>query len=291
MSFDGWEIKKDEIVRTIDTIFQQDEERKIQDQIQRLFSMMDIQASGISETTDKTSDYQGAGIDFEVTAIHVYIPRTSDIENRIFSSGQEFGKCHFMYMYSDEDIPKLVELGEEECGQDASVFCIRQHISVYFRKIINKINSKSMQNTKNPNQVIVIDFRGAEFDAITLKKGVSWVLTGIGMSHSNLIGVIAALPMKIDSDILSEPFYFFVVNPYATHQESEVFQKLESISRVQTSRIIMPVPILTRFVSGKTISLKSPCINMPDFADFSHAGLTTWPYELDRSGIWSVIKD
>ena len=90
-------------------------------------------------------------------------------------------------------------MGSEDCDNNGSILCIRQDITLYYLKISNKINEKYLQNIKSPSQVIILDFRGAPFDSVTLKKGIISFLKKKGYDYINLIGIVATIPKNIDS--------------------------------------------------------------------------------------------
>ena len=262
--FEGWDIKEDEIVKKVDWINQKEYEKKAEnDIINELFSLLKLKGTRVSRTNFKTSDFQVDNIDFEVTVVHTYIPRTSKIENALGEMSKIFGKCHFLYMFLDQDFqPDIRLMGTEDCDNNGSILCIRQDITLYYLKIINKINEKYLQN-KSPGQVIILDFRGAPFDSLTLKKGILLLLNKKGYDYTNLIGIVVALPKEINSGILNLPTYFFIENIHYKGPDNEVRKRLLENTKVQTSVSIMPIAILITKKSSKPFSVQNPCINFP----------------------------
>ena len=98
--FEGWDINQDEIVRRVDLVTQ----REFKNDIQKLLSLLKLKSSNLSQANSKGSGYRVDNVDFEVTAIHTYIPRTSKIEKALGEMSKIFGKCHHIYMLLDPDL-------------------------------------------------------------------------------------------------------------------------------------------------------------------------------------------
>ena len=281
--FDGWEYKDDELV-LIETVEQIAEERQIQCDVKPFLDNLGIPVNRIPETSTKTSDYEGLGVDFEVSAVQLYMP--APIARELEGYAQQFGKCQYFYTYIGNDnlFPQLEKVGEVDCMESGSALCVRQHVSIYFKKLIRKLEDKSKQNTRNPSQIIVLDFRGAPFDPVSLKRAVQKILALSGKRYPSLLGILAALPMKIDSPILSPPNYFFVQNLHSTGKNPEVLSILMKTNPVQTANVITPTPIFISRVSNQNFSIDNPYTSMPEFKELAERGLTTWPYELGNAG-------
>ena len=72
--FEGWEYKDDELVQ-VETLEQQEEEEKIQRDLEPYLNNLGIPVRRIPEVlTKRTSDYEGMGVDFEVSAVQMYFP-------------------------------------------------------------------------------------------------------------------------------------------------------------------------------------------------------------------------
>jgi hypothetical protein len=288
--FDGWEYKDDELVQ-IETVNQMDEEEKIQQDVEPYLNNLGIPVRRIPEvSTNRTSDYEGMGVDFEVSAVQMYFPAV--VAKSLESYAQDLGKCQYFYTFADaNNRPQLVKLREVECMETGSALCVRQHVSLYFKKIVRKLEDKINQNTRNPNQIILLDFRGAPFDPISLKGIIRKVLDKYGQKYTSLLGIIAALPMRVDSPILSAPYFFFIQNLHSDPKNMEVLDILMKTSAVQTEKIVSPTPILIRKLSEKTFSLNNPYTNMPEFKDIALSGITTWPWQLDNKQVWQVLVE
>ena len=238
-------------------------QRDFEDDIQKFLSLLKLKRSNLSQANSKGSSYRVDNVDFEVTAIHTYIPRTSKIEKALGEMSKIFGKCHHIYMFLDPDLqPDIRIMGSEDCDNNGSILCIRQDITLYYLKISNKINEKYLQNIKSPSQVIILDFRGAPFDSVTLKKGILSLLNKRGYEYTNLIGIVAAVPKNIDSGV-EPPTYFFVENIHYKGPDNKFKERLLEITKVQTSVSIMPLAILITKKSSKPFSVQNPCINLP----------------------------
>jgi len=262
--FEGWDINQDEIVRRVDLVTQ----REFKNDIQKLLSLLKLKSSNLSQANSKGSGYRVDNVDFEVTAIHTYIPRTSKIEKALGEMSKIFGKCHHIYMFLDPSLqPDIRIMGSEDCDNNGSILCIRQDITLYYLKISNKINEKYLQNIKSPSQVIILDFRGAPFDSVTLKKGIISFLKKKGYDYINLIGIVATIPKNIGFGILGPPTYFFVENIYYKGPDNKVKERLSEITKVQTSVSIMPLAILITKKSSVPFSVQNPCINLPSLEE------------------------
>jgi hypothetical protein len=227
-----------------------------------LLSFLKHNGMKVSKANSKT--YLVDNVDLQVSAINTYIPRTSKIEKALGEMSKIFGKCHHLYMFLDPDLqPDIRLLGTEDCDDSGSILCIRQDITLYYLKIINKIKEKYSQNTQSHNQVIVLDFSGAPFDPIILKKGIVSLLDKRGYDFTRLIGIVSILPKNLDSGTLGPSTYFFVENVHYKGPENEIKQRLLGISKVQTSVSIMPLAIIITKKSSEIFSVQNPCINTP----------------------------
>jgi hypothetical protein len=270
----NWEFTKDEIINKVDLVTQKQAERRIQNQVKNIFNSLQININRISETSIRTSDYEGPDLDIEVTAVHQYLPRIKDVEKAIRENKENNGQCTYSYIYLDDSKkPVFRIIKQTKLNENASILIIRQHFSMYKRKIISKIDDKYRQNTTNPNQIIVLDFRTAPFDNVTIKKGIHNMFLSSGQDYSQLIGIIAAVPKEIDSKILDEPEYFFIQNTHVNSVNVHNLNKLLSISKIQTSYNIMPMAIFVNFRYNIEIPIDE-CINSyPDIQELEKMGL------------------
>jgi hypothetical protein len=261
--FEGWNLGQDEIVRKVDVTDKKESEKKIQNAVSELISFLEHNGIKVSRTNSKAADYLVNDVDLKVSAVDTYIPRTSKIEKALGELSKIFGKCHHLYMFLDPDLQPDVRItGTEDCDESGSVLCIRQDITLYYLKIINKIKETYIQNTENHNQVIVLDFSGAHFDPVTLKKGIASLLDKRGYDYARLLGIVSILPKNIDSGALGPFTYFFVENVHYKGSDTKVKQSLLEITKVQTSVLIMPLAILITKKSAE-FPLQKLCINTP----------------------------
>jgi hypothetical protein len=172
-----------------------------------------------------------------------------------------------MYLGSNNNNPRFKILSEEKCDPSCSVLCLRQHVSVYRPKIINKIQNKSYQSKNYPEHTLILDFRTAQFDAISLSKEISAILRDIGEQYPSLVGIIFALRKKAtESRVTEEPFYHFVSNPYSRSINFDIMDKLNDLAisaglkLAQVIQVMLPIII---YKSGFGFSVSNLCINGP----------------------------
>jgi hypothetical protein len=176
----------------------------------------------------RTPDYGNTQLSFEATTIHPYFPRLDEINKTIVDLQNNLGNCYHAYIYSDFNNKPLFKIvSKEKCDTSCSILCLRQHVSIYRNKIINKIEDKSYQSENYLKHVLVLDFRTTHFDPVSLSKEMYVILQGIGEQYPSLIGIIFAIPKKgTKSDIIQEPLYCFVSNPNSESINSALLNKL-----------------------------------------------------------------
>jgi hypothetical protein len=261
--FEGWDMNQDEIVRREDLVNEKELERKIENAMSELLSFMEYDGMRVSRAYSKAG-YVVNDVEFKVSVVDTYIPRTSKIEKALGELSKIFGKCHHLYMFLDPDLqPDIRIIGTEDCDDSESILCIRQDVTLYYLKIINKIKESYIKNTENNSQVIVLDFSGAHFDPVMLKKGIVSLLDKRGYDYPRLIGIVSVLPKHFDSGALGPFTYFFVANVHYNGTDKKVKQRLLEITKVQTSVSIMPSAILITRKSSGIFPVRNPCINMP----------------------------
>jgi hypothetical protein len=264
MTPENWHIRiKDSEITFIDKLLTgPDVEAKVESDVKNLLLSQGIEAKKIPEKAVRTPDYGNMEITFEVTAIHPYFPRIDEIDKTIVDLQSNLGNCYHAYVYSDSDNkPVFKIISKEKCDASCSILCLRQHVSIYRKKIVNKIEDKSYQNENYLDHVLVLDFRTAHFDSVSLSKEISVILQKIGEQYTSLIGIIFAIPKNgIKFDIL-QPLYHFVPNPYSESVNSEILNKLNNIDRPSTSELIQMLIPLIIYKSGIGFSTTSPCIN------------------------------
>jgi hypothetical protein len=261
--FEGWDMNQDEIVRREDLGNKKELERKIENVMSELLSFMEYDGMRVSRAYPKVG-YLVNDVEFKVSVVDTYIPRTSKIEKALGELSKIFGKCHHLYMFLDPDLqPDIRIIGTEDCDDSVSILCIRQDVTLYYLKIITKIKESYIQNSENNSQVIVLDFSGAHFDPVMLKKGIVSLLDKRGYDYPRLIGIVSVVPKHLDSGALGPFTYFFVANVHNKGTDKKVKQRLLEITKVQTSVSIMPSAILITRKSSGIFSVPNPCINMP----------------------------
>lgn len=269
-----WQFGQDDIVILVDLITQKEAEKQIQNQVRGIFDSLQININRISETDFRTSDYSGPELDIEVTALHQYLPRIPDVEKAIRENKENMGQCTYAYLYMDgSKKPIFKKIKQTNFNENTSILIIKPHFPIYEKKIINKIDDKYNQNTTNPNQVIVLDFRTAPFDNVTAKKGISNILLNYGQDYRQLIGIIAAVPKKVDSKVLDEPEYFFIQNTHVNSTNTDNLTKLLRISEVQTSYRFMPAAIFVKFRYNTEIPIGECIDGYPDIHELEKMGL------------------
>ncbi|HYA83215.1 MAG TPA: hypothetical protein VEH06_07170 [Candidatus Bathyarchaeia archaeon] len=165
-------------------------------------------------------------------------------------------------------------LFKEKCDPSCSILCLRQHVSVYRKKIINKIDDKSHQSEDYPAHVLVLDFRTAHFDSVSLSKEIYAILHDVGKQYPSLVGIVFGIPNEaIASDIIQEPVYHYISNPSSNFINSVISDKLNKISRPSTSDLVqMMIPIII-YKSGIVFSARNLCLNGPTIKELYNLGL------------------
>jgi hypothetical protein len=199
---EDWEINRneDEIeIRWIDVLTEKELEQQVEADVTNLFKSLEITVNKIdrSEQGQKTSDYGGMDVDFEVTIVQSYTRGIEAIEKAWDFLEKNIGTCYCAYIYSDSTTGKPVfKLLSEEKGwvKGLSMLCLRQHVSIYHKKIAKKIETKYQQHTTNQYQIIVLDFRITPFNPSSLRNEISKLLQEIGEDYHYLLGIIFAFP-------------------------------------------------------------------------------------------------
>lgn len=189
------QVKDNEYVRTTDLLTAKQIEKHIENSAPLFFQKLGINAERIKEIKERTPDYSSNGIEFEVTAIHTYLPKNTDIDNLI-KTHEERHSLICAYLYSERGMPKFKIIRQKHLENDLSILCLRHHISLYESKIFNKIDDKYHQSS-GKDQIIIMDFRLAHFDPLSLKRGITKVLTERCMDFPSLIGIIVNIPKKL----------------------------------------------------------------------------------------------
>jgi hypothetical protein len=209
MSAENWHIRiEDSEITFIDNLLPgPDVEAKVESDVKSFLLSLGIEAKKIPEKAVRTPDYENMEIVFEVTTIHPYFPQLDEIDKIIVDLQNNLGKCYHAYIYSDSNNkPVFKIIFKEKCDVSCSILRLRQHISIYRNKIMRKIEDKSYQSENYLAHVLVLDFRTAHFDSVSLSKEISIILHEIVEQYPSLIGIIFAIPKNgIKSDIFREP--------------------------------------------------------------------------------------
>ena len=263
---EDWEINRneDEIeIRWIDMLTEKELEQQVEEDITKLFKSLGITANEIarSKQGEKTSDYGGMNVDFEVTIVQSYIRGIDAIEKAWDFLEKNIGTCYCAYIYTDSTTGQPVfKLLCEEKGwvKGLSMLCLRQHVSIYHKKIANKIETKYRQHTTNQYQIIVLDFRITPFNPSSLRDEISKVLQEIGEDYHYLLGIIFALPKTISSSPFESPNYFYACNPYLDPPKAlnEKLKNIETVVDDPTLRIMpmLPLPVIPHTQEEHVIS-------------------------------------
>lgn len=147
-------------------------------------------------------------------------------------------------------------------------------MSVYRNKIINKIEDKSYQSEDYPAHVLVLDFRTAHFDSVSLSKEIYATLQDIGEQYPSLVGIVFGIPKEaIASDITQEPAYHYISNPHSKFINSDISDKLNKVSRPSTSDSIQVMIPFIIYKSGLGFLARNLCVNGPTIKELYNLGL------------------
>ena len=263
-------IKDDEYIKENDVLTSKQIEKHVEKSVPSFFQTLGIDVWKIKETNERTPDYSSNDLDIEVTAMHQYLPHNSDMD-AIIKKHKENNLLICAYLYLENEKPRIKNILSKQLEEDLSILCLRQHISLYKNKIFKKIDNKYNQSS-GKDQIIIMDFRLAPFDPLSLKKGIKEVLTEKCLEFSFFLGIIANIPKEIGSDILDEPYRFFVKNPY--FKGNSKLEKLEkNYSNVNTNIWMTPQQIYVKVKPGKSYTI--PCMECPDRDEIDKIGLPT----------------
>ena len=281
---EDWEINRneDEIeIRWVDMLTEKELEHQVETDVNNLFKSLGITANKIARSDhqgQKTSDYGGMDVDFEVTIVQSYTRGIEAIEKAWDFLEANIGTCYCAYIYSDSTTGKPVfKLLSEEKGwvKGLSMLCLRQHVSIYHKKITKKIATKYQQHTTNQYQIIILDFRITPFNPSSLRNEIAKVLQEIGQDYHFLLGVIFALPKTISSSPFEAPNYFYVSNPYLIPPKAltEKLKNIETVVDDATIRIMpmLPLPVIPHTYEEHSIS--HLCFDCPSADNLASRGM------------------
>ncbi len=280
---EDWEINRDEDeieIRTTGVETEKQLEHQVEADVSNLFNSLGITADKLKPRSDqgqKTSDCGGMDVDFEVTIVQSYIRGIEAIEKAWNFLQKNIGTSYCAYIYSDSAGKPVFKLLTEEKGmvKGLSMLCLRQHVSIYYKKIAKKIETKYRQHTTNQHQIIVLDFRITPFNTSSLRNEISKILQEIGEDYHYLLGIIFALPKTLASSPFETPNYFYVSNPYV-NPPMALAEKLKNIAKVDddTNLRIMPMlPLVVMSHTHEEHSISNVCFSCPSLDDLASQGM------------------
>jgi hypothetical protein len=194
----------------------------------------------------------------------VLLKRHIDIDLRV---------CAYMYLKNGRLAIEI--LNEEPMSGNISLLCLRQHISCYRAKILGKIIDKCIQDQdeRHRGSIIVMDFRLAHFDSLSLKREIMGILDRNGSEFPTLEGILISVPKRLDSEMLESPDYIFVKNKHSIIQH-KILETLNKFSLATTDTWNTFNHTFIRY-SGFS-AVQSPCMDCPDKAWMDLRGLPTF---------------
>jgi hypothetical protein len=209
-----------------------------------------------------------------VTSIREYLPKNDEVD-RLLRRHDETNYRICAYMYLKNDKPKTEILDEQRLDNNLSILCLHQHVSCYRPKILSKINNKSYQDENHNLQIVVMDFRLAHFDPLSLKREIMKILANNGMELPSLGGILVSTPKELNSDMLrNESDYVFINNTYCKSQHT-IMSQLNSYSLATTSNWVTLNHIFIK-KSSNIASISLPCLDCPGKNELDSMGLPTF---------------
>jgi hypothetical protein len=155
------------------------------------------------------------------------------------------------------------------------MLCLRQHVSIYHKKIANKIETKYQQHTTNKYQIIILDFRTAPFNPSSLRDEILKVLQEIGEYYHYLLGIVFGSAKTISSSPFEPPNYFYVSNPYLNPPKA-LTEKLKNIGQYgddSTVRIMPVLPLVVILHTREEHSISNVCFGCPHIDNLASQGM------------------
>lgn len=125
----------------------------------------------------RTVDYEYEDLGIEVTSIWDYSPKNE--VDKLLDRHEQTSSRICAYMYLKDDKPKIEILAEKKLDNKLSILCLRHHVSSYEPKIISKIYDKYSQAENHSILIIMMDFRMAHFDSLSLKREIKGILASV----------------------------------------------------------------------------------------------------------------
>lgn len=272
LASEGYKHINGEYVKESILIEAKEVEKYVETTIVDFFFQLGYDIRRIKENQDRKVDYEYEDIGFEITVIHEYLPKLGELDSLITQHDNTFSKI-CAYMYGENGKVKIKKL-EETPLEKQSILSLRQHISSYRPKLINKIDDKYSQSEHSEYVVIIMDFRLARFDCLSIKREISSILKENGDNYSTLVGILILCPNKRDFGLYDEPNHVFVINNYCNKTNS-LIESLKGYSITNGEEWWTVNHIFVKTLRGKSISNQS--IQCPETkSDLENMGLPTF---------------
>jgi hypothetical protein len=272
---DGYELIHGEYVRKITALSSNDIENYVERDAIRFFSGIGYEIKRVPKAKTRTVDYEYGDLGIEITVLHDYLPRTHEMDVLLKRhTDTNLRICAYMYLKNERLVIEI--LNEEQIAGNVSLLCLRQHKSCYKAKILGKITDKWIQDqdSQHKGSIIVIDFRLAHFDSLSLKREIRGILDRHGSEFPTLEGILISVPKHLDSEMFESPDYVFVNNERCVIQH-KILKILNNFSLATTSTWNTFNHTFIRY-SGLS-SIQNPCMDCPDKAILSKQESTTKP--------------
>jgi len=270
---DGYELINGEYVRKITTLSSNDIENYVERDAVRFFSGIGYEIKRVPKAQTRTVDYEYDDLGIEITVLHDYLPRIREMDvllKRHIDTNSRI--CAYMYLKNERLTIEI--LNEERISSNVSLLCLRQHISCYRSKILGKITNKwtQDQDKQHKGSIIVMDFRLAPFDSLSLKKEIKGILDRSGLGFPTLEGILISTPKRPDSEMFESPDYVFVKNEHSVVQH-RMLETLNDYSLATTITWNTVNHIIIRYLGLSTV--QNPCMECPDKTWMDLRGLPT----------------
>jgi predicted CopG family antitoxin len=272
---DGYELIQGEYVRKTFPLLSTDVEKYVERDVVQFFRGIGYEIRRVPRAKTRTVDYEHGDLGIEVTVFHDYLPRIDEMDLLLRRHAETNSRiCAYMYMKGDQLTIEV--LNEERMANNISMLCLRQHISCYKPKLIRKIRDKYMQcaGKQHKSCIIVMDFRLAPFDSLSIKREIKKILDSNGTEFPSLEGVLISIPKHPNSEMYDSPNYVFIKNEHCVVRH-EILKMLNNFSLATTDKWITINHIFIRFSGPSTASIESPCMDCPDKAWMDLRGYPT----------------
>jgi hypothetical protein len=228
----GYELINGEYIRHVSLLRSVEVENFVERDVTRYFKEIGYEIKKVPKGPTRTVDYEYNNLGIEVTALHDYLPNTNEISSLIKRLDEKNTRiCAYMFLEKNHQIVRVLK--ENQLPGNISMVCLRQHVSCYKPKILQKVIDKYIQDEQHQSIIIVIDFRLAHFDSLSLKREINEILEDYGKDFSSLEGILISVPKYPDSEMFESPEYVFVRNEHCAH-EHEMLKILSNFSLATT---------------------------------------------------------